>query len=79
MGFRTLVWLGTVNTLLMFLFGAFAQQTLQLPTRQHNLTAQGSIERSLHYRARPVQDFGMLRHHNQTFIIRLFPRQVLAI
>ena len=50
-----LVWLGSVNTILIILFGSFAQQTLQLPIREHNLTEQGSIQRTLTYRATPVE------------------------
>ena len=49
-----LVWLGTVNIVLIILFGSFAQQTLQLPIREHNLTEPGSIQRTLTYRATPV-------------------------
>ncbi|KAL8638451.1 MAG: hypothetical protein Q9228_004399 [Teloschistes exilis] len=33
-----LVWLGTINTFLIILFGTFAQQTLQLPLQEHNGT-----------------------------------------
>ena len=48
---RILVWLGTINTFLIILFGTFAQQTLQLPTRQHNLTDPAAIPRSVQHRA----------------------------
>lgn len=48
---RILVWLGTIDTFLIILFGTFAQQTLQLPTRQYNLTDPAAIPRSLQYRA----------------------------
>ncbi|CAL8584814.1 hypothetical protein XPA_010398 [Xanthoria parietina] len=48
-----LVWLGTINTLLIIIFGSFAQQALQLPTREFNLTNEGTdlIPRALQYRA----------------------------
>ena len=51
MDLRILVWLGTIDTFLIILFGTFAQQTLQLPTRQYNLTDPAAIPRSLQYRA----------------------------
>ncbi|KAL8833563.1 MAG: hypothetical protein Q9176_007921 [Flavoplaca citrina] len=48
-----LVWLGTVNTLLIIIFGSFAQQSLQLPTREFNVTKEGDnlIPRALQYQA----------------------------
>ncbi|KAL8666618.1 MAG: hypothetical protein Q9168_007445 [Polycauliona sp. 1 TL-2023] len=48
-----LVWLGTVNTLLIIIFGSFAQQALQLPIREFNVTDEGdsTITRALQYRA----------------------------
>ena len=47
---RPLVWLGTINTFLIIIFGTIAQQTLQLPTRQYNLTeSPPSIPRSLQH------------------------------
>lgn len=50
---RLLVWLGTVNTLLIIIFGSFAQQSLQLPTRRFNVTNEDTnlIPRPLQYRA----------------------------
>ena len=50
---RLLVWLGTVNTLLIVFFGAFTQQSLHLPTRNYNVTDKGPtyIPRCLHYQA----------------------------
>ncbi|KAL8648051.1 MAG: hypothetical protein Q9226_006159 [Calogaya cf. arnoldii] len=46
-----LVWLGTVSTLLIIIFGAFAQQSLQLPTREFNVTGINFIPRTLQYSA----------------------------
>ncbi|KAL9580095.1 MAG: hypothetical protein Q9212_004696 [Teloschistes hypoglaucus] len=46
-----LVWLGTINTFLIILFGTFAQQTLQLPLQEHNGRFPGLVWRSLQYRA----------------------------
>lgn len=48
---RTLVWLGMINTFLIIIFGTFAQQTLELDTRQYNLTDPAFVPRSLQYRA----------------------------
>ncbi|KAL8678363.1 MAG: hypothetical protein Q9186_005288, partial [Xanthomendoza sp. 1 TL-2023] len=50
---RLLIWLGTANTLLIIIFGSFAQQSLQLPTREFNVTDDGNnwIPRTLQYRA----------------------------
>ena len=47
-----------------YYFGSFAQQTLQIPMQQYNLTLSGSIERSLQYRASQIQeDLSMLPCH----------------
>ena len=54
--YSILVWLGTLNTILILLFGSFAQQALQLPTREHNLESTGTIERSVQYRATPISE-----------------------
>lgn len=57
---RVLVWLGTINTFLIILFGTFAQQTLQLPLHEHNGTFPGQVWRSLQYRAgQPAVQFSM--------------------
>ena len=48
--YRILVWLGIINVILIILFGAFAQQTLQLPTRSYKTTDPASLSRCLQYR-----------------------------
>ena len=48
---RMLVWLGAINLILIILFGPFAQQTLQLPTRSYNTLDPASLPRCLQYRA----------------------------
>ncbi|KAL9629261.1 MAG: hypothetical protein Q9204_005378, partial [Flavoplaca sp. TL-2023a] len=64
-----LVWLGTINTLLIIIFGSFAQQSLQLPTREYNVTnvtdkGDNFIRRALQYRApRPAVDQHINKNH----------------
>ena len=48
--FRLLVWLGTINTVLIFVYSTFAQLTLRLPIREFNVTDPGSVPRSLQFR-----------------------------